>query len=332
MLQNRTKEFSRNIKLETLLTDVNDSLAAADDAIAPNFTKPPFPFIFIVGCHRSGTTLFLQWLANSGLFSYPSNLLSRFYKAPITGAKIQLLLTSPEYQFRNELFDLHSEINFKSQNGKTEGALAPNEFWYFWRRFLQFKESNLDYKPTQKLLHEVDTERLKSELSGLSTILGKPLALKALILNYNIDFLYSLFKNSLFIYIKRDPLSNIESILNARQRQSGDKETWYSFKIPEYYELKDLAAHEQAAGQVFHINNAINFGLQSIPERNQLCIQYEEFCKKPEVYFDSIKEKMNILGYPITTNYNQTESFQIKNKQNISQLTVDAWNKFHKGI
>jgi len=42
-----------------------------------------------VGALRSGTTLFMQWLANTGVFSYPTNILSQFFGAPVIGAKIQ---------------------------------------------------------------------------------------------------------------------------------------------------------------------------------------------------------------------------------------------------
>lgn len=58
--------------------------------------------------------------------------MSRFYKAPIIGAKMQRLLLDPEFNFRNELTDIFSRnIGYLSENGKTQGALAPNEFWFF---------------------------------------------------------------------------------------------------------------------------------------------------------------------------------------------------------
>ena len=37
--------------------------------------------VLVVGGPRSGSTVMMQWLASSGVFAYPSNLLSRFYRA-----------------------------------------------------------------------------------------------------------------------------------------------------------------------------------------------------------------------------------------------------------
>ena len=62
-----------------------------------------FSKVFVVGALRSGTTLFTQWLATTGLTAYPTNLLSRFYGAPLVGAKIQQLLTDPPTLSRRNL-------------------------------------------------------------------------------------------------------------------------------------------------------------------------------------------------------------------------------------
>jgi len=141
-IEQRLSSFERNQTLESLLTEINTDLWTVEKQLLTQ-KKTNYPVIFIVGPHRSGSTLMMQWLASSGLFSYPSNLLSRFYHAPIMGAKLQLLLADERYNFRDELKDFSSEIDFNSDNGKTKGALAPNEFWYFWRRFLPF--TDLDY-------------------------------------------------------------------------------------------------------------------------------------------------------------------------------------------
>lgn len=123
----RTKKFSRNTALEMLLQDINTRLALVEQQEMTQHAgkRMRHPVIFVMGPLRSGTTLFMQWLAQSGLFAYPTNLLSRFYGAPIIGAKIQQLLTDPRFNFRNELGDLTSSSDFCSANGKTKGSLSP---------------------------------------------------------------------------------------------------------------------------------------------------------------------------------------------------------------
>lgn len=290
----RETVFKRNSQLESLLFSLNTTLSCAEEQLTATSTElgPPHPLIFIMGPLRSGTTLFTQWLANSGVIAYPTNLLSRFFGAPVIGAQIQLLLTDPRFNFRNEILDFNSPISFESENGKTKGALAPNEFWYFWRRFLPFQE--LDWLPDEELFRVVDQDKLVSELTALTRVFCKPFALKSMILNYNIPFLNTLFKKAIFIQIKRDPVTNVASILKARQRQLGSANEWYSFKIPEYPFLKEMDPIRQASGQLYYINKAVTKGMNRLNESKKLIVQYEDFCKDPKQVYSQLTEKLGI--------------------------------------
>nr|WP_297399460.1 sulfotransferase [uncultured Marinobacter sp.] len=287
--ENRTEKYTRVSALEELLWDLNTNLKSANDQYLKDASERHSK-IFLVGPHRSGSTLFMQWLANTGLVANPTNLLSRFFGAPLVGAKIQQLLTDPRYNFRNEILDFNSDINFSSDNGKTKGALAPNEFWYFWRRFLPFDE--LDYMPGQELREKANLSGLRDELNALANIFEKPFAMKAMIMNQNIPELAEQFDKALFIWIRRDPIFNIQSALEARKRQYGDINTWYSFKIKEYPELKHLDPLESVAGQIFAINRSVEQGIAELPEYKKLIVQYEDFCAQPEHYYHDIVRRL----------------------------------------
>lgn len=281
----RTPEYARISSLESLLTELNTNLTGANNRYLTD-VREGYPKIFLVGPHRSGSTLFLQWLARTGLVAYPTNLLSRFYGAPLVGARIQQLLTDPEYNFRNEIVDFSSEIGFSSENGKTRGALAPNEFWYFWRRFLPFEE--LDFGLSKELQAKGNLDGLRDELNALANLFEKPLAMKAMIMNQNIPDLAAQFENALFVWLRRDPVFNIQSALEARIRQYGNLHTWYSFRIREYPQLKDLEPLESVAGQIEAINRSVEQGFASLPENRRLVVDYEDFCERPEHYFNEI--------------------------------------------
>lgn len=287
--ENRTEKYTRVSALEELLLDLNTNLKSANDQYLKGASERHSK-IFLVGPHRSGSTLFMQWLANTGMVANPTNLLSRFFGAPLVGAKIQQLLTDSRFNFRNEILDFNSDINFSSDNGKTKGALAPNEFWYFWRRFLPFEE--LDYMPADELRQKADLAGLRDELNTLANIFEKPFALKAMILNQNIPELAEQFDKPLFIWIRRDPIFNIQSALEARKRQYGDIRTWYSFKIKEYPELKNLSPLESVAGQIAAINRAVEHGISGLPESQKLVVQYEDFCQRPEHYYNEITRRL----------------------------------------
>ena len=290
----RTAAFSRNVQLESLLRDINSTLWVSEQKLLGNPQALQYPLVLIMGPMRSGTTLFMQWLANTGLFSYPTNLLSRFYQAPVIGAMIQLLLTDPRYNFRDELGEFVQQAEYKSENGKTKGVLAPNEFWYFWRRF--FSDPERDIWTDEQLRESMDTRTMRAELAGMMGIFQKPFVAKGILFNYNIPFLASTFDNALFVQIKRDPVTNVASVLDARRRQYGNERRWYSFKIPEYEELRGLDAITQVAGQVHYVDKAVTKGLEGLDESRKLVVRYEEFCTNPRDMFYKIINKTGLDG------------------------------------
>lgn len=318
---NRTPTFRRNAELEQLLGNLNNLLSCAERASQKYYVSKygEYPLIFVMGPHRSGSTLFMQWLAHSGIVAYPTNLLSRFYGAPAVGAQIQLLLTDPRFNFRNEILDFNSPISFSSENGKTQGALAPNEFWYFWRRFLPFGE--LDYLPNEELFRVADLENLVGELTALTRVFGKPFALKSMILNYNIPFLDAIFKKALFVQLRRDPVTNVASILDARKRQLSTEAEWYSFKIPEYPQLRHLPPISQSAGQLHYINKAVTEGMSKVAVARKLTIDYEIFCASPRRIFSDLCEKLHIEDQV----YQGPDSFSIsREKEGPNRTTIAA--------
>lgn len=320
----RTQKFSRNALLESLLKELNNDLLPAERLLIQKQPKTQkYPLILVVGPIRSGTTLFMQWLANTGLVAYPTNLLSRFYQAPILGAKIQLLLTDPAYNFRDELTDFIQQVEYLSENGKTKGVLAPNEFWYFWRRFLT--ESQRDVWSDEELMQSMDITTMRAELIGIMDIFQKPFLAKGMLFNYNIPFLDSIFENVLFVQIKRDPVSNIASVLEARKRQLGSESQWYSFQIPEYELLKDMEPLMQVSGQIHYINQAVDTGLALVNESRKLVVQYEDFCEQPESFFKLIVQRLGIEG----CNYKGPEKFKVRiNKFADSERILNFLNDF----
>jgi hypothetical protein len=305
-VEKRVEAFSRNASLESLLTDLNENLGVAEDALLPGLAgEQPYPLILVMGPMRSGTTLFTQWLANTGLVAYPTNLLSRFYRAPVIGAKIQLLLTDPRYNFRNELGEFIQDLGYMSENGKTTGVLAPNEFWYFWRRFLADPERELWTDDELRTTMDVDT--MLAELNGIMGVFGKPFAAKAMMFNFNIDFLNAVFDKVIFVHMKRELETNIASVLAARRRQYGNEDEWYSFLVPEYEALMKLDNRSQVRGQIESMHSAISGALGKIPAERQLVVQYEDFCDRPGFFYQELATRLGVEDRP----YTGAESFTI---------------------
>lgn len=326
----RTAAFQRNGQLENLLTSLNDDLWEAEQKLLRVSRPLSKPIIFIVGPQRSGTTLFLQWLVSLKSIAYPTNLLSRFYKAPILGSRIQQLLTDDRYNYRDELSSFCKDVDFESHNGKTKGALSPNEFWYFWRRFLAFDK--FDHLTEEQLEETFDKNTFHNELSGIIDTFEQPFALKAMIMNYSLPFLNSLFEKVIFVQLKRDPLTNIASGLAARKKQLGSIDKWYSFKFPEYAKLKNMSPYEQVAGQIYYINKAVDEGMKQIPQHKKLIVQYEEFCRSPAKVYSELVKKLNEHGVDMKPEYDGISQFNVTRGVISDPQIIDAYQRIAKGI
>lgn len=310
MKTKRTPPFSRNENLESLLRDLNSKLWPAEKQELQKYKKPALPLILIMAPLRSGTTLFMQWLAETGLVAYPTNFLSRFFLAPVLGARIQLMLTDPAYDFRGELHDFVRPVRYSSANGKTSGVLAPNEFWYFWRRFLP--DPAREIFTNNELERRFDSKTMLAELAGLMRVLGKPFAAKGMLFNYNIPFLRKILDKVVFIHIQRDLAANAESVLRARKRQYGSRTAWYSFKIPEFDILRKLSPEEQAVGQVFYANRAIFNGLAKVRQDQKINVRYEDFCADPKRIFGKLTACLRAQGYDSKDVYSGPKRFEVR--------------------
>lgn len=319
-MEMRKKEFQKNLELEIFLKEINGDLLYAEQKLLQK-SYPSYPIVLVMGALRSGTTLITQWLKGTKEFVCPTNLISRFYQAPIIGAKIQKLLFDPKYNFRNEIVDFSEEIKYSSQNGKTKGPLSPNEFWYFWRRFFPYENLEIDYMPDFELIKIFEKDVFKKELMGMASVFDKPIVMKGMIANYNIGLLDDILDHVIFLHIKRDPSNNIVSALEAKKRQLRKEKEWFSFRIPEMKELQQIEDPiVQMAGQIYYTNHAIEQSLSKINDDRKLEVQYEQFCEEPEKYYHLIRKKMKRQGFTISDKYYGENRFEVSRKECATQI------------
>lgn len=324
----RMAAFRRNPDLESLLAEINELLGPAQRTIVESCGQPSDPVVMVVGAPRSGTTLSMQWLAASGSFGYPTNLLSRFYGAPYLGARIQRLLTDSRYDFKGELADLGgSDVSYTSVLGKTQGALSPNEFWYFWRRFIPNVEPR-HLSPEEE--SRIDGEGLARELAALELALEKPLAMKGMMLQFNILALARAVASSFFFFVKRLPFFNVQSLLEAREKFYGTPSSWYSVRPPEYDALRRLEPAEQVAGQIHCTNRCIEAALAGLPPERWLTVDYEILCQNPARVWTDLRERLAVMGHCLP-DYAGPRSFDDTNDVRVDEqqagVIVTAWER-----
>ncbi len=321
----RSAEFRKSATLEQLLAEVNGLLASGQEQVNQQYTRPRYPLLLIVGLPRSGTTLFFQWLAESKQWGYPSNIISRFYGAPYLGARIQQILI--EHDYKQQITDFQPTDPYTSSLGTTKGATAPHEFWYFWRRFFPFA-NDADVVPPEALA-TVDAARLNAELATLEAAFDKPLAMKAMLLNWHIPFLNAALEKVLFVHVRRDPVYVMQSIFESRRKNFGTEDKWYSFKPPEYRWLKDLDPVQQVAGQVHFILKAVNEGLAQVAEPRKVEVDYEQFCQHPAAVWETLRTKMAAQGCALGETYQGPEHFAATTDR---RVTPERWASFQAAL
>lgn len=306
MESGRTSGFVRNTDLESLLSELEDLFKPSEAEALARATIPGRPVILVIGAPRSGTTLMLQWLAASGSLAYPTNLLSRFYHAPAMGARIHQLLANPKFAHRDELDGIAHPIHFDSDLGKTRGPLAPNEFWYFWRRFLP----TTDIEPMGERVSDVDFAGLRKALAAMTGVFGKAMAMKGMMLQYDLETIGKQIPEAFFLHVQREPSANARSILDARRKFFGDPGRWYSAKPPNVELLLDREPEDQAAGQVLFTNARIRQGLDCLTAERYLRVPYETFCADPQETWSQLVDKLSSYGEALPEKHPFSQPFQ----------------------
>jgi hypothetical protein len=268
----------------------------------------------------------LQFLAATGKFAYPTNLLSRFYGAPAVGARIQAMLCDERFDFRGELADVGRPIRFDSELGKSSGALQPNEFWYFWRRFFPIQEPR--FLSDDELRH-VDREGFLRGLASIEAVLDRPQAMKGMLLQQNIPYLADLFDRVVFVDVKRHPFFQCQSILEARRTFFGSIDRWYSVKPPEWEWLRDLDPYHQVAGQVLHNRRRVDEGLRAAGAHRSVVLDYDEFCADPARLHRELLDRLAGLGHTIDAPYDGPATFASRDAVRLDgaerDALLDAW-------
>ena len=286
----RLDQYRKDPDKEAQLAQMNERLAPLQSQLVAQFHQPQQPLVWIIGAPRSGTTLLSQLLARSDGYSYITNFVARFWKAPYLGAMIQQsigLETDP------------SDLGLDSQLGVTSSWSGPHEFGYFWRRWFPFGET---HKLTEEQLRKIDSKRLASELAAVESVTHKPLFMKNLTCGLQALWLAEAFPRSLFVLVRRDPVYNAQSLLRARQELYGDTTTWLSLRPPEYRSLVPLTPVQQVVGQVYFTLRDIQRSLGQLHENNWIEIGYEDLCRQPQELVKSIGEAVEDLGGAAVTN------------------------------
>lgn len=254
--------------------------------------RDKFPIIFLVATPRSGSTLTYQILNRGTKSLYISNFWNLLYALPLFGGK--------------KVNDSYNNNDFKSDIGLVSGISGESEGMKFWSYWIG--------QGLEQTRNTIAENRIKYIQSVFSTLVNnkKPLISGYLGHVFSIRFLRNFFPGSVFIYLKRDELSNIYSMVKTYREFDKNRIEfeWMSVKPKGWKERKDLDVIDKTFWQFKTIQKNIE---TSISEKDTLVVRYEEICCNPHQFLKDVKEfvkkhdidlNLNLDNIPNSFNYN----------------------------
>lgn len=221
-----------------------------------------YPIIFLISTPRSGSTLTYQILSRGTKSYFLTNFWNLLYAIPLIGG----LLTK-----RNK----NISSNFKSDRGLVTGLFGESEglkFWKYWINQGLEETSEFNVQKTS-YLKKVFGRLLSNEQPFISAFLGHA---------FSINYLRKSFPGSFFVYVKRDPLSNIYSMY-----QTGKVFSWFSLKPKNWDKVLSYSDTERFIWQYRSIKQKIE---SEISEEDTIIVNYEDICNNPHKFLKQIKE------------------------------------------
>lgn len=125
-----------------------------------------YPYLFVFGLPRSGTTLMAQILIQSLDLSYINNFMARFWMAPLTGIKLSRIILGNIKQ-----------TDLTSSYGSTNNIYDLHEFGYFWRYWLNIRSIQKIIRIKERE-EQIDWAGLRTVLANMQQEFGKAVCMK----------------------------------------------------------------------------------------------------------------------------------------------------------
>lgn len=286
-LENRMRKGSlkKDEKTENILGIMNEELKRNHSRlILDSEAVNSFPFLFVCGLPRSGTTLLMQLLSNCLDVGYINNLIARFWSAPLYGIVLSRTLLSTNKDKKQD---------YTSSWGKTKDIDGPHEFSYFWHEWFHPHDCPAEMGiDLEKIQRSTDWQELQKMLSNMAHYFNKPVLLKGMWPAYFLKKFAELLPRSLFIFISRKDEDVAMSLYRTRLKYYENPNTWWSIYPPEYSRLKDLPWYEQIAGQMFFLTEYYSRQMETMDERHILRVNYDDMCRSPMGVLTSIQTRL----------------------------------------
>jgi hypothetical protein len=254
--------------VQTLLTI---SLWPIEKALVRWAGSPEYPFCFLIGPPRSGTTLCYELLVRRFHFAYLSNLAQTLPRVPAAATMMAAPLISA---WRGR---------FESEYGYIRGWGAPNEGGWLWNRWFP-QDHHLDPLYAGRL----PSDRIRRIVAAISNAMKAPFLNKYVPHSAHVRLLDKIFPGCLFIEVYRDPIANVRSIVRARADNQYGSMEWLAVKPREWEQYRSVDDVRRASAQVYYIHRNIEEDMRTIDPNRRLIIDYGKMCGDPRSTLDDV--------------------------------------------
>ena len=221
-----------------------------------------YPMIAIVSAPRSGSTLTTQILARGTKSLYLTNFWNLLYAMPLIGG-----LLSKNKTAKND---------FQSNLGWVDGIYGESEGMRFWEYWIgQSLEEPIKKVPDLRInyIQKVFGRLLKNNNPMILSYLGHA---------FSVQELRKIFPGIIFIYLKRDKMANLNSLLNVYK----DRE-WFSLKPIGWQKKINLERYQRCFWQYNEISAVLD---KAYDEKDTLVVWYEDICNSPHEFLKKVQQ------------------------------------------
>ena len=243
--------------------------------------------IIIIAPPRSGSTFTYQLLTSGTKSLYLSNLWNLLYALPLAAG----LLSKKR----------KSKSNFISNRGWVNGLYGESEGMRFWDYWIgQSLEEPIKNIPSSRIkyIQKVFGRLLRKDCPMITAYLGHA---------FSISELRRIFPGVSFIYLKRDTISNINSLL-----QISKENEWFSLKPVGWNKMKKSDVLNRVIWQYQSVVNSIE---NEISDKDTMVVNYEDICNDSHKFLNDVKNFVAKRGIDL-----QLELDEVPKSLKLSQI------------
>lgn len=263
--------------LAALATPLDLLLAATLERSALRDAETPTrPVILVTGAPRSGTTVLSQALIHHLPVTYFNNLTAVFPRAPISANRL----------FGRFLPKAAGTLH--SFYGRTSGFASESDALHLWDRWL-----GPDRYAAPERLDARSAAEMRRFFAAYERAFGRPVLNKNNALATGAVAIAEALPTAHFVFIRRDPVFAVQSILGARETIQGTREAPYGVTDPARRTASATPIEEVCAQVVYH-ERRMEEERRLIGDQRFWVVEYEQFCVEPHAIV--VRVGREILG------------------------------------